>query len=78
MAKRRNRRKKLRTRTEQDRLEGDLPRPEYVWMNSVNGTGGPNNPAGIPAGLHGISANPDETIAWVSKNCKFAKDIKND
>lgn len=64
--------------TEKDRLEGDMPRPEYLWMNSVNNGAGPGNLSGIPKGLKGMSENPDEVLAWIKKNCKFAMGAQND
>ena len=60
------RRKKRRPAYPQDRLESDLPRPEYQWLSRVNR-------GGVPEPLANVSDNPEATIAWVRANCVFAR-----
>jgi hypothetical protein len=62
----RRRRKKRRPAYPQDRLESDLPRPEYQWLNQVNR-------GSMPSALVGVSDNPEATVAWIRANCKFAR-----
>lgn len=55
------------------RSEGDQPRDEYGWFNGVQT---PSNPQGIPPGISDCSADPDRTLAWIARNCKFARKSK--
>lgn len=69
--RRRNRKKKRKVRNPKDRLEGDLPREEYQWLNRTNRTLGPTD-SGIPPGLQGVSEMPELTVAWVVSQCRFS------
>jgi hypothetical protein len=69
------RRRRQRTETEKDRLESDPRRPETKWMDAQKQLGGPSNPTAIPGGLSGASEFPEATIAWVIRNCKFARSL---
>jgi hypothetical protein len=52
--------------------ESDPPNPdEYGWLNGENAKGNPENPEAIPGGLK--DASELGAIAWVRKNCKFAR-----
>ena len=66
-------RRRGRALTEKDRLESDQRRPETAWMDTQRQLGGPGNPMAIPGGLSGASEFPESTIAWVVRNCKFAR-----
>jgi hypothetical protein len=70
--KREKKKKREDLKYEQDRTDGSAPRPEEKWIGNVNAPG-PSNPHKIPSGLTGISADPESTIAWIEKNCKFAQ-----
>lgn len=54
------------------RTEQDLPSNEYLGLVE-DSEGGPDNPEGIPDGLRDISEM--DAIAWVMKNCKFARNL---
>lgn len=49
-----------------------MPSNEYLGLVE-DSEGGPDNPEGIPDGLRDISEM--DAIAWVMKNCKFARNL---
>ncbi len=67
----RKKRKKRNLRTPGDETEDDIQRQPYTKLDMEKG--GPGNPTAIPSGLQGVSQYGDMYLAWVKKNCKFAR-----
>ena len=56
--------------------ESDPPNPdEYGWLNGENAKGNPENPEAIPPGIR--DASELGAIAWVRRNCKFARGLRS-
>lgn len=62
-----------RMENDAEHAEDDPPTSEYRWINKQNHPSDPSKKDGVPPGLEDMSEIG--AIAWVHRNCKFAKQL---